>query len=94
MMDVERIPIDQYVCDSCNEAITDTDYKVIQPYAVLYDHGLYCPRCDERLAKYAELAGEEKPVPKRTYVAGEVITDLSREMWVGSIEQFDPEEHR
>lgn len=30
-MDIERIPIDQYVCDSCNDAITDTDYKVYSP---------------------------------------------------------------
>lgn len=93
-MDIERIPIDQYVCDSCNDAITDSDYKVILPYAILYDHGLYCPRCDEQLTKYAEQSGEVKPVPKRIYVADEVISDLSREMWVGPVEPFDPKEHR
>lgn len=93
-MDIERIPIDQYVRDSCNEAVTDADYRVIQPYALMYDHGLYCPCCDERLTRYVEEAGEEKPVPKRIYVSGQAITYLSREMWIGSIEQFDPERHR
>lgn len=93
-MDIQRIPIDRYVCDSCNDAITDTDYRVVQACAVLYDHGLYCPRCSNRLEMYAGQDGGYTPEPVRLYYRGQVIEDLSREIRIGSSEDyFDPEEH-
>lgn len=85
-MDVTRIPIDQFLCDSCNEPITDTDYRVLQAMAYLFDHGLYCPAC------YRKYFRGEKPL--RVYEQDEVITDLGGEISISSIEEFDPEEHR
>lgn len=92
----ERIPIDRYVCDSCNGPLTTDDgaYVVTESYAVRYEHGLYCPRCAASLVRYREEAREKPEAPLRVYLLGEVVDDLSRELYISSLEEFDPEEHR
>lgn len=85
-LDIVRIPIDQFVCDGCNTAITDIEFVCIEEIAYLLEHGLYCAHCHERYYS------EEKPI--RIYLKGQIITDLSKEMCIGSIEEFDPEKHR
>jgi hypothetical protein len=85
-MDVVRIPVDRFVCDSCNGAITNTGYRVVHAMACLLDHGLYCPAC------YSKYFRAEKPL--RVYWQGEVITDLSREISISAVDEFDPEDHR
>lgn len=100
MVDIARIPIDRYVCDSCNGPLTTDDgtFVVLVPYAVRYEHGLYCGSCAGRLVAkammYAKGAGERPEAPVRVYLLGEAIDDLSRELCISSFEEFDPEEHR
>src|SRR5690606_4718642 len=92
----ERIPIDRYVCDSCNGPLTtDNDsFVVITSYAVRYEHGLYCPQCAGRLVRCREEAKEKPEAPLRVYLLGEAVDDLSRELCISSLEEFDPEQHR
>jgi hypothetical protein len=96
MVDIESIPIDRYVCDSCNDPLTPDNrtFVVIVSFCVRYEHGLYCPQCAAKLVGYRQKAHEKPESPLRVYLLGEVIDDLSRELCISSFEVFDPEEHR
>lgn len=77
------IPIKQFVCDICQNPVTDTDYRT-NVRVFLTERYLFCEKC------WFDSDDEFEVI--RTYNAGDVIDDIPREMTAWSLEPLNDEE--
>lgn len=85
-MEIEKIPIDQFVCDVCNNPITDENFI---SYEVIHvtDWGAYCETCWQKASKSIKkdlIRTIEKDQP----------VDFNRNVTLFAIEDFKPEDLR
>lgn len=79
------VPISQFVCDICQQAVTDTTFKTNQDvYST--ERRLYCSKC------WNETPKDEKVL--RVYIKGEEIDDIPREIKLLSLVPWNEEELR